>query len=160
MLLSNIKIIQYFQNEFWFRIWSWYWWCTTNHSKRFASIVGADFTRQNQICTVAAESYYNLLHNHLFITNIWVRNKKYKTWIYFLNLDKIDFKMFFHSNPYDAYYKILLSCSATNILRLHQRLPRISFSREFLAVLIIEDSFHYLMYSFIFQYVSPVTCKL
>ncbi|XP_001599757.1 Krueppel homolog 2 [Nasonia vitripennis] len=60
-------------------------------------------------------------------------------------------------SPYDAYYKVLLSCTATNILRLHQRLPRISFTREFLTTLFLEDSFHYLFYTSIFQYTSPVT---
>ncbi|KAJ8668708.1 hypothetical protein QAD02_010371 [Eretmocerus hayati] len=60
-------------------------------------------------------------------------------------------------NPYDAYYKVLLSCAATNVLRLHQRLPRISFTREFLSTLFLEDSFHYLIYTSIFQYTSPVT---
>ncbi|XP_058808206.1 Krueppel homolog 2 isoform X2 [Phymastichus coffea] len=60
-------------------------------------------------------------------------------------------------NPYDAYYKVLLSCMATNILRLHQRIPRISFTREFMITLFLEDSFHYLFYSFVFQYAAPVT---
>ncbi|XP_011495429.1 PREDICTED: Krueppel homolog 2 [Ceratosolen solmsi marchali] len=60
-------------------------------------------------------------------------------------------------NPYDAYYKVLLSCIATNLLRLHQRIPRISFTMEFVRMLFWEDSFHYLFYAFIFQYNSPIT---
>ncbi|KAL7292470.1 hypothetical protein TKK_0014047 [Trichogramma kaykai] len=60
-------------------------------------------------------------------------------------------------NPFESYYKILLSCTATNLLRLHQRLPRITFTREFLQLLFLEDSFHYLFYTFVFQYTAPVT---
>ncbi|XP_014216440.1 Krueppel homolog 2 [Copidosoma floridanum] len=60
-------------------------------------------------------------------------------------------------NPYDAYYKVLLSCTATNILRLHQRVPRISFTAEFMRNLFIEDSFHYIIYTCIFQMTAPVT---
>lgn len=70
--------------------------------------------------------------------------------------DKFGFVRVFR-NPYDAYYKVLLSCTATNILRLHQRLPRVTFTREFLQTLFLEDSFHYLFYTSIFQYTPPVT---
>ncbi|KDR16814.1 Krueppel homolog 2 [Zootermopsis nevadensis] len=63
-------------------------------------------------------------------------------------------------NPYNAYYKALISNAATSALRLHQRIPRVTLSREFLSLLLLEDSCHYLFYSLIFLYVTPVTLVL
>ncbi|XP_054261717.1 Krueppel homolog 2 [Macrosteles quadrilineatus] len=63
-------------------------------------------------------------------------------------------------NPYNAYYKVLMANAATSALRLHQRLPGVSFDREFLSRLLLEDSCHYLFYSLIFLYVAPVTFAL
>ncbi|PSN35929.1 Krueppel 2 [Blattella germanica] len=63
-------------------------------------------------------------------------------------------------NPYNAYYKALMSNAATSALRLHQRIGRVQFTREFLALLLLEDSCHYLFYSLIFLYVTPVTLVL
>ncbi|XP_069680513.1 Krueppel homolog 2 [Periplaneta americana] len=63
-------------------------------------------------------------------------------------------------NPYNAYYKALMSNAATSALRLHQRIPRVTLSREFLSLLLLEDSCHYLFYSLIFLYVTPVTLVL
>lgn len=63
-------------------------------------------------------------------------------------------------NPYNAYYKVLVANAATSALRLHQRLPRVQFTREFLSQLLLEDSCHYLFYSLIFLHVSPVTLVL
>lgn len=69
--------------------------------------------------------------------------------------------MFFRSgNPYNAYYKALISNAATSALRLHQRIPRVVFNRQFLSRLLLEDSCHYLFYSLIFIYVTPVTLVL
>ncbi|XP_055680516.1 Krueppel homolog 2 [Lutzomyia longipalpis] len=59
-------------------------------------------------------------------------------------------------NAQSSYYRVLLANAATSALRLHQRLPRVSFSREFLSQLLLEDSCHYLFFSLIFLYVSPV----
>lgn len=58
------------------------------------------------------------------------------------------------------YWKALQANAATSALRLHQRLPRVQLSREFLGQLFIEDSAHYLMYSLVFLYCSPVTWVL
>jgi len=63
-------------------------------------------------------------------------------------------------NPYQAYNKALIANAATSALRLHQRLPRVQFSREFLAVLLLEDSCHYLFYTIIFLYAAPMTIVL
>ncbi|XP_012257387.2 Krueppel homolog 2 [Athalia rosae] len=63
-------------------------------------------------------------------------------------------------NPYNAYYKVLMCNAATSALRLHQRLPRVQFSREFWTLLIVEDSCHYLFYSLIFLYVAPASLVL
>lgn len=53
-----------------------------------------------------------------------------------------------------------MSYAATSALRLHQRLPHVHFSRQFLGMLLLEDSCHYLLYSIIFLYVPPVTSIL
>ncbi|XP_037960188.1 Krueppel homolog 2 [Teleopsis dalmanni] len=58
-------------------------------------------------------------------------------------------------NQQSAFNKVLLSNAATSALRLHQRLPTFTFSREFLGRLFVEDSCHYLMYSLIFFNVQP-----
>ncbi|XP_055923697.1 Krueppel homolog 2 [Eupeodes corollae] len=54
-----------------------------------------------------------------------------------------------------SFNKVLLANAATNALRLHQRLPRFTLSKEFLARLFTEDSCHYLMFSLIFFNVQP-----
>uniref|UniRef100_U5EI74 Putative conserved plasma membrane protein n=1 Tax=Corethrella appendiculata TaxID=1370023 RepID=U5EI74_9DIPT len=59
-------------------------------------------------------------------------------------------------NATNIYYKILMANALTSALRLHQRMPHFQLSREFLSLLLLEDSFHYLFYSLIFLYVSPV----
>ncbi len=66
----------------------------------------------------------------------------------------------FFGNPFEAYYKALAASGATSALRLHQRLPRVSFTREFLAVLLAEDSAHYLFYCMIFMYNNTITVVL
>lgn len=59
-------------------------------------------------------------------------------------------------NPTNAYYKVLMANAATSALRLHQRMPRFQFSRDYLQKLLLEDSCHYLLYSLIFLYAYPV----
>jgi len=59
-----------------------------------------------------------------------------------------------------AFYKVLISNAATSALRLHQRLPSIQFTREFLSLLLLEDSCHYLFFSLIYLYVQPVILVL
>ncbi|KAK9886963.1 hypothetical protein WA026_019221 [Henosepilachna vigintioctopunctata] len=60
-----------------------------------------------------------------------------------------------------AYNKALIANAAVSALRLHQRIPQFQFSRTFLAVLLQEDSCHYLFYSLIFIYdIQPVTIVL
>ncbi|CAG9820182.1 unnamed protein product [Phaedon cochleariae] len=60
-------------------------------------------------------------------------------------------------NAQSAYYKVLIANAAISALRLHQRLGRVTFTREFLAQLLTEDSCHYLFYSLIFLYVAPLS---
>lgn len=60
-------------------------------------------------------------------------------------------------NPYGFYQRALISNAATSALRLHQRLPNFQFSREFFALLFLEDSCHYLMFSLIFMNGYPIT---
>lgn len=67
---------------------------------------------------------------------------------------------FIHRNPYNAYYKALMSSAATSALRLHQRVPVVRLNMQFIEDLLLEDSCHYLLYSIIFLYVSPVTSIL
>lgn len=63
-------------------------------------------------------------------------------------------------NPYSCYQKALISNAATSALRLHQRLPNVRLTREFLGLLLIEDSCHYLFFSIIFLYTYPITICL
>lgn len=58
------------------------------------------------------------------------------------------------------YHRAFLANAATSALRLHQRLPRVTFSREFMVQLISEDSCHYLFYSLIFIYCAPITLAI
>ncbi|CAL1262906.1 unnamed protein product [Larinioides sclopetarius] len=66
----------------------------------------------------------------------------------------------FGINPYTSYQRALMSSAATSALRLHQRMPRIQFTREFGALLLMEDSCHYLLYSILFIISSPITLSL
>jgi len=63
-------------------------------------------------------------------------------------------------NPYQSYYKALMANAATSALRLHQRLPQVQLTREFFFQFLMEDSAHYLFFSIIFLYASPVTLVL
>ncbi|XP_030377552.1 Krueppel homolog 2 [Scaptodrosophila lebanonensis] len=54
-----------------------------------------------------------------------------------------------------VFSKVLLANAAISALRLHQRVPAFSFSREFLGRLFAEDSCHYMMYSLIFFNIIP-----
>lgn len=60
-----------------------------------------------------------------------------------------------YRNAQNAFYKVLLANAATSALRLHQRMPRLTFTREYFALLLVEDSCHYLFFSTIFLYVNP-----
>ena len=66
----------------------------------------------------------------------------------------------FIGNPYEAYYKALAASGATSALRLHQRLPRVSLTREFFAMLLAEDSAHYLLYCLLFMTGNTITVVL
>lgn len=61
---------------------------------------------------------------------------------------------------YNCYKRALISSAATSALRLHQRLPRFQFSREYFGLLFAEDSCHYLLYSIMFVNSYPVTIIL
>lgn len=63
-------------------------------------------------------------------------------------------------NPVNSYYKVLMANAAVSALRLHQRIPPFTLSKEFFALLMLEDSFHYLWFSMIFLYVQPITLAL
>merc|ERR1719278_1454686 len=63
-------------------------------------------------------------------------------------------------NPYNSYYKALMASAATSALRLHQRLPQVQLSRQFLYQFLLEDSAHYLFFSLIFLYAAPITLVL
>jgi len=63
-------------------------------------------------------------------------------------------------NPYNSYYKALMANAATSALRLHQRLPQVQLTRQFLSQFLLEDSAHYLFFSLIFLYAAPITLVL
>lgn len=59
-----------------------------------------------------------------------------------------------------CFRKALIANAATSALRLHQRLPSVQFTRVFLGQLMNEDSAHYLLFSVIFLFSSPITLVL
>lgn len=60
-----------------------------------------------------------------------------------------------------SFYQRALICNGlVSALRLHQRLPHFQFNREFLGLLLLEDSCHNLLYSLIFANSNPVTLAL
>jgi len=59
-----------------------------------------------------------------------------------------------------SYYKALMANAATSALRLHQRLPQVQLTRQFLSQFLLEDSAHYLFFSLIFLYAAPITLVL
>lgn len=61
---------------------------------------------------------------------------------------------------FNCYKRGLISSAATSALRLHQRLPRFQFSREYFGMLFAEDSCHYLLYCVMFINSHPVTIIL
>ncbi|XP_040163981.1 Krueppel homolog 2 [Anopheles arabiensis] len=63
---------------------------------------------------------------------------------------------FLYGNSVNAYYKVLMANAATSAIRLHQRLPPFTLSRAYLQQTMLEDSFHYLLFSLIFLYVYPL----
>lgn len=80
---------------------------------------------------------------------------------YFISFSTtIPFRILHFRSSQSAFYKVLISNAATSALRLHQRLPGIQFTREFLSLLLLEDSCHYLFFSLIFLYVQPVILVL
>lgn len=59
-----------------------------------------------------------------------------------------------------CFKRVLLGSACISALRMHQRLPRVTLSKEFLRVLIMEDSFHYFVYSILFLNSHPQTIAL
>uniref|UniRef100_A0A158Q7K4 Transmembrane protein 33 n=1 Tax=Elaeophora elaphi TaxID=1147741 RepID=A0A158Q7K4_9BILA len=64
------------------------------------------------------------------------------------------------SSQYSAYSKAFAAAAATNALRVHQRVGGLRFTREFLSMVLMEDSCHYLIYSVLFITSTPVTMAL
>ncbi|VDN04938.1 unnamed protein product [Thelazia callipaeda] len=64
------------------------------------------------------------------------------------------------SAQFSAYSKSFAAAAATNALRLHQRVGGLRFTREFLSMVLMEDSCHYLIYSVMFITATPVTMAL
>lgn len=60
------------------------------------------------------------------------------------------------------YQKSLMSSAATSALKLHQRMAGVPFqlNRVYLSHLILEDSFHYLVFALVFMSSSPITIVL
>ena len=64
-------------------------------------------------------------------------------------------------SSYSCYRRALICNAAVSALRLHQRLPNVRFTREYLHQLLSEDSCHYLIYSLMFLYNAyPITAAL
>ncbi|XP_062500306.1 transmembrane protein 33-like [Corticium candelabrum] len=58
-----------------------------------------------------------------------------------------------------AFYRCLVVYVGVSYLRATQRLPRLQFSRVYLQQVLLEDSIHYLLYSFTFLNSFPLSCK-
>lgn len=103
------------------------------------------------------EKGWNALRQHVIDNKI-----KVGLWVtrLFTILFTIGYIIPIFGNPYNIYYKVLMSNAATNALRLHQRMPRVPLNWQYLELLFLEDSFHYLFYSLIFLYAAPVTLVL
>lgn len=69
---------------------------------------------------------------------------------------------FFGYDASTCYQKALLACGATSALKLHQRMSGVpfQFNRVYFGNLMIEDSFHYLLYAIIFLNSFPITIVL
>lgn len=113
------------------------------------------------------ENVNNIICNRIFDSHFWVSCDAIKLASNILQNYKNQFTFGFFSclilsfsSSQSAYNKVLLANAATSALRLHQRLPAFQLSRAFLSQLFVEDSCHYLLYSFIFMYVSPVFLAL
>lgn len=101
--------------------------------------------------------YSGMSHNNLWLLNLILIHGLW-TLSAFSGLNWTNFNHFFfhfYRNAQNAFYKVLLANAATSALRLHQRMPRLTFTREYFALLLVEDSCHYLFFSTIFLYVSP-----
>lgn len=59
-----------------------------------------------------------------------------------------------------CFKRVLLGSACISALRMHQRLPPVTMSKEFIRVLVMEDSFHYLIYSLLFLFSRPQTMAL
>uniref|UniRef100_A0A8R1DJS9 Transmembrane protein 33 homolog n=1 Tax=Caenorhabditis japonica TaxID=281687 RepID=A0A8R1DJS9_CAEJA len=60
--------------------------------------------------------------------------------------------------PHSAYYKLFTASAATFALRLHTRIQgRLALNAQFLQTLVVEDAFHYLIYSVVFLMAAPVS---
>ncbi|KAF1762702.1 hypothetical protein GCK72_010964 [Caenorhabditis remanei] len=61
-------------------------------------------------------------------------------------------------HPQSAYYKIFAASAATFALRLHTRIQgQFALNAQFVQRLVIEDAFHYLVYSVVFLMAAPVS---
>lgn len=105
---------------------------------------------------MAFESSFNIVLGGLLTSHLRVSK------IIIISIVLINYSCIFPSSrsSQSAFYKVLISNAATSALRLHQRLPNIQFTREFLAQLLLEDSCHYLFFSLIFLYVQPFVLVL
>jgi len=65
-------------------------------------------------------------------------------------------------NPVQSFYKALMANAATSALRLHQRQSSSPYTtfQNFVQQILAEDSAHYLIFSLIFLYSSPITIVL
>ncbi|KFM70873.1 Transmembrane protein 33, partial [Stegodyphus mimosarum] len=104
-------------------------------------------------------------HHGLQVAIDYMFEKKIDTLLWLTRLGTMIFTILslvplFGINPYTSYQRALMSNAATSALRLHQRMPRVQFTREFGALLLIEDSCHYLLYSILFIISYPITLSL
>uniref|UniRef100_H2ZBL2 Transmembrane protein 33 n=1 Tax=Ciona savignyi TaxID=51511 RepID=H2ZBL2_CIOSA len=87
-------------------------------------------------------------------TAMWVM----RWYCIFLSIQYMFFCSAFDMGQY--FQRAMLANGVVCALRLHQRVPQFRFSRSHFAILLQEDSAHYLIYSLIFLTCHPITIAL
>lgn len=98
----------------------------------------------------------------------FMRDKRLDLTMYVTRIATLLFALYYvvpiFGNAQQAYRRAHMACLATSAMRLFQRLrgsdSPVMLSKEFMAHLITEDSFHYLIYSLMFFFFGPVSFTL
>uniref|UniRef100_A0A0N4ZVK9 Transmembrane protein 33 n=1 Tax=Parastrongyloides trichosuri TaxID=131310 RepID=A0A0N4ZVK9_PARTI len=93
----------------------------------------------------------------------YLKSESTNTFLCILRIATVFFSISYalpYSNNPSYYSKAMIAAAVTNGIRLSQRVGSFQFSRESLALILLEDSFHYLLYSLLFAMNNPMTMAL